>query len=203
MANTFRLKRSAVAGKAPAIADLQLGELAVNTYDGKLFVKKNVNGVESIVDVGGTVPTHTHSYLPLSGGTVTGATTFSNATATTSATTGAVVVSGGMGVGGSIYAAGNVTAYSDERLKKNWRALDQDLVERLATVKAGVFDRIDTGEKQVGVSAQSLQKLLPEAVVGDQVLAVAYGNAAMVCCVALAQEVVALRARLDELERVR
>lgn len=42
--------------------------------------------------------------LPLSGGTVTGVTTFSNATSSTSLTTGAVVVSGGLGVGGAIFA---------------------------------------------------------------------------------------------------
>jgi hypothetical protein len=36
-ANIVKLKRSAVAGKAPNTADLQLGELALNTYDGRLF----------------------------------------------------------------------------------------------------------------------------------------------------------------------
>lgn len=51
MANTIKVKRSAVAGKVPAVGDLQLGELAINTYDGKLFLKKNVSGNESIVDV--------------------------------------------------------------------------------------------------------------------------------------------------------
>lgn len=51
MANTIKVKRSAVAGKVPAVGDLQLGELAINTYDGKLFLKKNVGGNETIVDV--------------------------------------------------------------------------------------------------------------------------------------------------------
>ena len=41
MANLVKLKRSAVAGKAPLTTDLQLGELAVNTYDGKLYTKKD------------------------------------------------------------------------------------------------------------------------------------------------------------------
>lgn len=52
MANTIRLKRSAVAGKQPATSDLQLGELGLNTYDGKLYTKKSVGGVESIVEIG-------------------------------------------------------------------------------------------------------------------------------------------------------
>ena len=51
MANTLLLKRSAVAGRAPVLADLVLGELAVNVTDGKLYLKKSTSGVESIVDV--------------------------------------------------------------------------------------------------------------------------------------------------------
>lgn len=43
-------------------------------------------------------------FLRLSGGTVTGVTTFSNTTASTSTTTGAVKISGGLGVAGDIYA---------------------------------------------------------------------------------------------------
>ena len=52
MANTFRLKRSSVASKVPTTGDLQLGELALNTYDGKLYTKKD-NGTASIVEIGG------------------------------------------------------------------------------------------------------------------------------------------------------
>jgi len=47
----IKMKRSAVAGKAPATSDLELGELAVNTRDGKLYLKKD-NGTASIVEVG-------------------------------------------------------------------------------------------------------------------------------------------------------
>lgn len=53
MANTVKMKQSAVAGKVPTTAQLALGELAINTVDGKLFLKKNVGGTESIVDVTG------------------------------------------------------------------------------------------------------------------------------------------------------
>lgn len=51
MANTIKIKRSAVQGKVPTTGDLQLGELAVNTYDGKLYTKKSVGGIETIVDL--------------------------------------------------------------------------------------------------------------------------------------------------------
>lgn len=52
MANTIKHIRSAVPGKVPTTTDLQLGVLGLNTYDGKVFLKKSVSGVESIVEVG-------------------------------------------------------------------------------------------------------------------------------------------------------
>jgi hypothetical protein len=54
MANTIRLKRSSLAGKVPATTDLALGEIAVNTTDGKLYLKKS-DGGEFIVEVGPVV----------------------------------------------------------------------------------------------------------------------------------------------------
>ena len=51
MANTVKLKRSAVQGNAPSTTDLALGELGLNTYDGKLFMKKD-DGTEAIVEIG-------------------------------------------------------------------------------------------------------------------------------------------------------
>ena len=48
----IKLKRSATAGKIPLTTDLDLGEIAINTYDGKLYIKKDVGGTESIVLVG-------------------------------------------------------------------------------------------------------------------------------------------------------
>jgi hypothetical protein len=52
MANTIKIKRSAVAAKVPTTSDLALGELALNTYDGKLYTKKD-NGTASIVELSG------------------------------------------------------------------------------------------------------------------------------------------------------
>jgi hypothetical protein len=52
MSQQILIKRSAVTGKVPTTAQLALGELAVNTTDGKLFLKKSVSGVESIIDLG-------------------------------------------------------------------------------------------------------------------------------------------------------
>lgn len=50
MAN-IKVKRSAVPGKVPLVGDLALGEFAVNTHDGKVYTKKNVDGIETIVTV--------------------------------------------------------------------------------------------------------------------------------------------------------
>ena len=46
-------KRSSVAGKVPQTTDLQLGEIAINTTDGKIYIKKSVSGVESVVSPAG------------------------------------------------------------------------------------------------------------------------------------------------------
>lgn len=51
MANTLLLKRSAVQGKAPTTTDLALGELGINTYDGKVYIKKD-DGTPAIVEIG-------------------------------------------------------------------------------------------------------------------------------------------------------
>ena len=41
MAQTVKLKRSSVAEKVPTTSDLELGELAMNTVDGKVYFEKN------------------------------------------------------------------------------------------------------------------------------------------------------------------
>lgn len=48
MAQTVRLKRSAVAGKVPTTSDLSLGEVGMNTYDGALFMRRDTGTPEII-----------------------------------------------------------------------------------------------------------------------------------------------------------
>jgi len=62
MAQTIKLKRSATQGAAPTTSNLALGEVAINTYDGKMYIKKDVGGTESIVEIGGS-GANTVSYL--------------------------------------------------------------------------------------------------------------------------------------------
>ncbi len=102
----------------------------------------------------------------------------------------------------SIISGGTVTANSDERYKHKWESLSTDFVTNLATVKSGTYEKIDNEQRQAGVSAQSLQKLLPEAVVADKegMLSVAYGNAALVSAIELAKEVVKLKELVNDLQ---
>lgn len=51
MANNIRIKRSAVPGKVPGLADVDLGELALNTHDGRLFTRQD-NGTPQIKGLG-------------------------------------------------------------------------------------------------------------------------------------------------------
>ena len=50
MANSIKIKRSSVQDKVPTTGDLELGELAINTYDGKLYLKMD-DGTPAIVTV--------------------------------------------------------------------------------------------------------------------------------------------------------
>ena len=86
MANIIKIRRSSTPAAVPTTTALALGELAINTNDGKLFLKKSVLGVETIVDV------------TASGG---GVVTFSAGTTgltPTVATGGAVVLAGTLAV---------------------------------------------------------------------------------------------------------
>ena len=67
MAQTIKLKRSSTSGAVPTTSSLSLGEVAINTYDGKMYIKKD-DGSESVVEIGGA----SSGALPLSGGTLTG-----------------------------------------------------------------------------------------------------------------------------------
>lgn len=105
-------------------------------------------------------------------------------------------------ISGNFTVSGNITANSDERLKTDWEALPDDFIQRLAIVRSGTYTRIDSDERHVGVGAQSLQNLLPEAVIESEhgILSVSYGQAALAACVELAKEIVRLRSLLGKIK---
>jgi hypothetical protein len=95
MANTVVLKRSAVTGRNPTTSDLALGELAINTYDGNLFFKKD-SGTASIMSVATLTGTQTLTNKTLTSPTV------NSATANDLTLTGTLTAGGGAGTNGQV-----------------------------------------------------------------------------------------------------
>ena len=84
MAQLVKLKRTSVAGRKPTTSNLELGELAINTYDGKIFFEKD-SGTPSIKEIATEDTYHFYTtsldsrYVNLTGDeTIAGNKTFSN-----------------------------------------------------------------------------------------------------------------------------
>jgi Chaperone of endosialidase len=77
---------------------------------------------------------------------------------------------------GSFTASGSVTAYSDARLKTDLQVIP-DALNKINQLTGYTYTRKDTGERQTGIIAQDLEKVLPEAVLNSgEYKSVAYGN---------------------------
>lgn len=105
---------------------------------------------------------------------------------------------------GTLTASGDIASSSDERLKADWSNLPPNTVEMLAQVKAGVYTRLDTGYRQLGVSAQDMQKISPNSVSEgeDGYLSLNYGHSALAMCVELAKRLVTLEEELVEIKKL-
>jgi hypothetical protein len=104
MADIIKHKRSSDTGEVPTVGELIVGELAMNTTDGKLFTEK--------ADSSAVFTWSNDAAAAISGGTIDGATvgattaasgrfttiTGTSTTASTSSTTGALIVAGGAGI---------------------------------------------------------------------------------------------------------
>ena len=84
-------------------------------------------------------------------------------------------VTGGANVTGTLTASTDVTVSSDERLKEDVKTIDNalDKVDQLRGVE---FTRIEGGERQIGVIAQEVEKVIPEVVKDGAFKSVSYGN---------------------------
>ena len=87
---------------------------------------------------------------------------------------GSAYISGGLGVGvtnnttaGNIVVSGTVTANSDARLKTNVKTIDNAL-EKVLSLRGVEYDRIDTGDHQIGLIAQEVEKIIPQVVYPKQ-----------------------------------
>ena len=54
----IQLRRSASAGAIPTTSNLDLGELALNTYDGKIYAKTTEGSLDSVVQVGSSTDSY-------------------------------------------------------------------------------------------------------------------------------------------------
>lgn len=78
---------------------------------------------------------------------------------------------------GDFTATGNITASSDKRLKTDLVKIDSAL-NKVAQLTGYIYTRTDTKQRQVGLLAQDVQEVLPEAVIetDKKFLSLAYGN---------------------------
>jgi hypothetical protein len=76
---------------------------------------------------------------------------------------------------GNLAVSGTVTANSDEKLKENIQTIENAL-EKVKNLRGVEYDRKDSGEHQIGVIAQEVERIIPEVVYGDETKSVAYGN---------------------------
>lgn len=153
MAQTIKLKRKTGATGAPATTDLELGELAINAFDGKLYLKKD-NGTESIVEVGGgsltlddvtTNGNTTTNAITVGGFTSTGiddnATTTQFTLSNLEATFGAIVKAGGFLITGTAYgmiSSGQFTSKGiDDNASQTALTIDSNNISYFSTGTAG------------------------------------------------------------------
>jgi hypothetical protein len=106
---------------------------------------------------------------------------------------------------GNLTAAGFVNSMSDARIKTDISRITNPL-HRLANISGYTYTRKTTGRREVGVIAQEVQRVLPEAVTTTStgLLSVAYGNLAALLIESLKEQVKKrelLEQRLEAMER--
>jgi hypothetical protein len=107
----------------------------------------------------------------MTSGDVTGALGFTPANKAGESFTGSISVSG------TITATGDVTAFSDARLKTDVETVS-DALDRVRKLRGVTFFRRDAGSRGIGLVAQELAQIVPEAVMthDNGLMSVAYGN---------------------------
>lgn len=63
MANILTIRRSATQNAVPSPTQINSGEMAMNTYDGKLYLKKTVGGVDTVLALVATNPLGVNSLM--------------------------------------------------------------------------------------------------------------------------------------------
>jgi hypothetical protein len=169
---------------------------------GNLFVGETLSGTTLL---GNVTSSGTSSFSTVTVSTLANVTA---TTASTSTTTGALRVAGGVGISGALNVGGDVTAFatSDQRLKENV-AIIESALEKISSIRGVTFNWNQTArdlgkpgtDREVGVIAQDLEKVLPEVVRtrDDGYLAVQYEKLVPL----LIESIKDLKKEIDELKK--
>ena len=128
MAQIIRLRRSSTADAEPTLAQLALGEVAINTYDGKMYIKKD-DGTAEIIEVGG-------------GGGLVYVKTTVTATANQTTVTGLTYTAGLVDVylnGVKLVVGTDVTATNGTSIILGYGAAVNDIIQIVAFAASGSF----------------------------------------------------------------
>jgi hypothetical protein len=112
----------------------------------------------------------------------------------------------GLYVSGGIYSTGDIVAYSDERKKTNIITINNSL-EKILQLRGVYYERTDdeTHKRQVGVIAQEMNKVLPEAVTYASDIdeyGVQYGNVVGVLIEAIKEQQLQIEELKNKLDNV-
>jgi hypothetical protein len=135
------------------------------------------NSTISGVSLGSNLETLTFSNYLISGANYDGSTARTVSVAGTSINTGNTLVArdaSGDFTAGSITAT-QYTSTSDISLKENVSTIENAL-EKVLSLRGVEYDRVESGEHQIGVIAQEVEKIIPEVVYGNEIKSVAYAN---------------------------
>jgi hypothetical protein len=79
MSNQYlKLRRSAVPGRIPTTSSIEFGEIALNTYDGKAYMKKSGSSGEEIIVIGSTSGSFSGSFVGSFTGSLFGTASWAN-----------------------------------------------------------------------------------------------------------------------------